>query len=211
MSDDAPTTAPRGVREAIVHAGVVATAWALGLLGTTILFAVTHGYWRSFGLHELLDLLRWAGAVGVAAAVAAHRRMTCTPRRLALECAVIALVAWSAGLALWIGGRVSGGVVGPELELDGTRTISASQALEVYLEIARSPRTLLCVAGLAVALYLAAARRGTRWEGLALSLPYAVFSANLWGFVAVPIVAVALPTLSRAADRAFVRPEADLP
>lgn len=206
MSDAAPPPSPtpqRGVREAIVHAGVVATAWALGLLGMRLVLAVVHDHWTSFELDGLLNLGRWAGAVGVAAAVAAHRRPGCSRRRAALECAGIALVAWNAFFALWLGGRVLA-----EVMRGGEATSTFSEdALPIYLRFINSPRSYVHVAGLALGLYLAAGRRGTRWEGLALSLPCAVPSLDAVSFSPVPIVAVALPLLSRAAARVFARRE----
>lgn len=205
MSDDAPQPPPsaprRGVREAIVHAGVVAAAWALGLLGTRLVLAVVDGDWTSFELGGLLNLGRWAGVVGVAAALAAHRRPSCSRRRAALECAGIALVAWNAFFALWLGSRVVA-----EVMRGGEATSTFSEnALPIYLRSINSPRSYVHVAGLALGLYLAAGRRGTRWEGLALSLPCAVFPMGAATFLPVPIVAVALPLLSRAVDRYFAR------
>lgn len=209
MSDAAPTSAPqRGVREAIVHVAVVATAWALGQLGThAVLVLSVQGFRDAYQLGHLLNIVRWAGVMGIAAAVATHRRQRSSPRRAALECAVLALVAWNVGIALSLGSDLSQELTGVGLP-GAVSALGVDQALELYVGLLTSPWSYARIAAVAVGFYLAGSRRGTRWEGLALRGP-TVLTSGVTGPISVVIVAVALPLLSRAADRYFARRAAD--
>lgn len=201
MSDAPAPPEPRGVRDAIVHAAVVAAAWSLGNASTWALAAVTTpGLWDILRFELLIDILRRSTVVGIAAALAAHRRQTCTRQRAALECAALAVVALNVGRALWIGGVLTrGGFRGGATGLDS--------ALEQFLEDFRSWPIYASMACLAVGLYLAGSRRGSRWEGLALKGPAALSLGLTTNLVSVPVVAIALPLLSRAADRLLARRE----
>jgi hypothetical protein len=214
VSDDAPQPSPapqRGVREAVVHAGVVATALALGEVCVALVssLVMTH-FFINYGLVDLLGDLRGAAILGITAAVAAHRRPGCSWRRALLECAALALIAWQVTFALWVGSEVMAEVMGVGGPVTGRRT-TVAQALDSYLQVLSMPRLYLFLVSLALGLFVAAGRRGTRSEGLALVAPSALVALDLTALlVRVPVVAVALPLLSRAADRYLARRAADI-
>jgi hypothetical protein len=204
---DAPPE-PRGLRDVLAHAAVVATAWALGELCVLVLWTLLFtASWATLGFAMVAGILRRSCLVGIAAALAAYRRPRCSRPRAALECALIALLCTHVGFALAVGSSLSEEVTGAAVVGGGT-TLSVEDAIQRFVGFVASPWTYLRVVGLAVGLYLGAGRRGRWSEGLALRAPVALTSFNAgMSLVAVPIVAIALPLLTRAAERLFVRRE----
>lgn len=202
---DAPAEA-REVRDLLAHAAVVATAWTLGELCVLVLWTQLYTQsWAGLNVAMLAGILRRACLVGIVAAVAAHRRPRCSRSRAALECALLALLCTHVGFALAVGSSLSEEITGAAV-VSGGATLSVEDGVRRFVDFVISPWTYLRVAGLALGLYLGAGRRGTWSEGLALRLPVAVVSFNgALNWLAVPIVAIALPLLTRVAERLFAR------
>jgi hypothetical protein len=202
------TETPPSLRRAVGHA--VAVAATSGVALTLAMLVELQRVDTVFDvLGWITHIARWSLLLGIAVAVAAHRRPSRSPARAAVECAGLACAVEVLALALWIGAdlaraEVAGGSAGLGRDPWGL-------ALELVKSFFFAP-TLLANLGLAVALFLASSRRGQRGEGLALSGPPAVgrllsqllLDGTLlglgWTVTHVLTLSLLLPRAVRAAD-----------
>jgi hypothetical protein len=203
---------PRALHAAVLHAAVVAVACGLGYYGSQLCWCVV---WRQpLGSSDVLSPLRQAVLMGLAAAVVAHRWPVQALWRSMVEAALVAAVVWNAAFALWLGAEALATLTGRTL---GQPVIGFRRALDFYLESLVAPATYLEIGATAVGLLAAARLRRTPWEGLVLVLPVACAQAAsivsvlrggaptelFWNILTlstqVPIIAIALPVLSRVA------------
>ncbi len=170
MSDTPPRdtlpSARGALPDVLVHAAVVGAAWVFASLPALLVQSLLGRWDPLLLLDQAAGLLRWALLLGAGAAVAAWRRPSRSGRRAFAECAGLALLILELSLALWIGQGVTSEVTGRASGGPG-----ASRLMDhVLLQFVR-PEFYARLLLLASALYLAAGRRRTRREGLALAAP----------------------------------------
>lgn len=171
MSDTPPrdplSSARGALPDVLVHAAVVGAACLFASLPALLVQSLLGRWDPGLLLDQAAGLLRWALLLGAGVAMAAWRRPSRSGPRAFAECLGLALLIIQLSLALWIGQGVTAEVTGR----GGGGGPSASQLIPYAWQQLARPEFYANLLLLASALYLAAGRRRTRREGLALAAP----------------------------------------
>lgn len=215
MSDAAqpaadPAVTPMAPRAALLHAAVVAITWALGDAAAAGVAWLVPTFRDPVVSLEVVAVVRWALLMGIGATLTPQVRWRYGRSKAAVASAVIAAFVMLVNLASALS--------------DGTEGLFGASSDDILIALVDGLKRLdmhVWIAGVAVGLFLGAARCGRRTEGLGMVLPveaaHGFTALVLYGSdlpsliisvtVTVITVSFALPLLSRASQRLLVSEE----